>query len=147
MTPEQKQEHFSKLAAEIQQGLAGALSKPQSRRLQQIQRQAGAPLSFSDPDVVEALALTMEQQTRIRAVQAEFRDASFRRMPFGGDRGPQKNQKDWTGMVLEYLSPEQIAIWKGLTGEPFTGPLHFGPPRRGGPEPHGDNPDFHGIKN
>ena len=134
MTAEQNREHFSKLAGEIQQGLA-ALTPAQLTRLQQIYRQDRGPLAFSDADVADALALTADQKSRIRAVQAEFRDVRFRRPPFG-ERGPEKNQKDWIAPILEQLTPDQIAIWKTLTGEPFTGPMHeqhFGPPR-GGPD-------------
>jgi hypothetical protein len=148
MTAEQKQEHFSKLAGEIQQGLAAALTSVQLTRLQQIHRQKGGPFAFSDADVAEPLALSADQKNRIRAVQAEYRDSHFRRPPFA-DRSQEKMQKDWVAMILEQLTPEQIAVWKTLTGEPFSGPMedqHFGPPRRG-PEPGRDEAGFRGNKN
>ena len=146
MTAEQKREHFSKLTGEIKQGLA-VLSGAQLTRLQQIYRQDSGPLAFSDADVAEALSLTADQKSAIRAVQAEYRDSRFRRPPFG-ERGPEKTQKEWVASILEQLTPDQIAIWKTLTGEPFTGPTHeqrFGPPRRG-PEPR-DDAGFRGVKN
>jgi hypothetical protein len=93
MTPEQKREHFSKLSAEIQQGLAAALNPAQLTRLQEIYRQFSGPLAFSDADVSDALALTADQKTWIRAVQAEYRDARFRRPPFA-EPGQERSQKD-----------------------------------------------------
>ena len=120
----------------------------QLTRLQQIHRQKGGPFAFSDADVAEALALTADQKNRIRIVQAEYRDANFRHSPFA-ERGPEKSQKDWVASILEQLAPDQIATWKTLTGEPFTGPMHeqhFGPPRRG-PEPPREGAGFQESKN
>jgi len=150
MTPEQKRERFSKMAGEIQQAMAAALTPAQLTRLQQVHRQTRGPLAFSDEDVVETLALTADQKNRIRVVQAEYRDARFQRPPFGDRQGPERVQKDWVGMILSQLGAEQIIIWKTLAGEPFTGTVrdqHPGPPRRGGPDGPRGEPDFRGIKN
>jgi hypothetical protein len=144
MTPEQKRERFSKMAGEIQQAMAAALTPAQLTRLQQIHRQTRGPLAFSDEDVVESLALTADQKNRIRVVQAEYRDARFQHPPFGDRPGLERQQKDWMGMILAQLTPEQVAIWKAMTGEPFTGPIREmrpGMPKRG-PEPRDD---FRGI--
>ena len=78
MTAEQKRQRFSKLTGEIKKGLA-VLSGAQLTRLQQIYRQDSGPLAFSDADVAEALSLTADQKSGIRAVQAEYRDSRFRR--------------------------------------------------------------------
>jgi hypothetical protein len=137
MTPEQKRERFSKMAGEIQQTLAAVLTSAQVSRLQQVHRQRRGPFAFSDADVVDALALTTEQKDRIRAIQAQARDARFGH-PFN-DR-PASERKDWVAMILAKLTPEQTAIWKTLTGEPA--PLRDmrpGPWR--GPEPPRDERD------
>jgi hypothetical protein len=143
MTTEQKREHFSKLAGQIQETLASVLTPAQFVRLQQVHRQVRVPFSFSDEDVVEALALTADQKSRIRAIQAEARDARFQHPPFGDRPAPER--KDWIGMILAQLTPEQIASWKTLTGDPFTGTVReFRPGPRRGPEPRDDR-DFRGI--
>ena len=143
MSTEQKREKFSKMAEDIQQTLAAVLTPAQLNRLQQIQRQRRVPFTFSDADVVEALALTADQKNRIRAIQAEARER-FGHPPF--DRQPNE-RKDWQGMVLGVLNPDQIAAWKGLTGEPFTAPPQFrGGPRRG-PDPGREDRDFRPPKN
>ncbi|HEV8607870.1 MAG TPA: serine/threonine-protein kinase [Tepidisphaeraceae bacterium] len=139
MTTEQKRERFSKLAGEIEHGMAAALTPAQLTRLQQVYRQIRGPLAFSDPDVVEALALTPAQKDHIRLVQSEYRDARFQRGSFGGPPGSERVQKDWVANILTELSADQTMTWKSLTGEPFVGKLRDqrpGPPRRGpGPEP------------
>jgi serine/threonine protein kinase len=142
MSTEQKRERFSKLADEIEHGMTATLTPAQLTRLQQVYRQipTRGPFAFSDPDVVEALALTPAQKNHIRLVQGEFRDARFQRGPFGGPPGSERIQKDWVAGILSELSADQIMTWKSLTGEPFVGKLRDqrpGPPRRGpGSEPH-----------
>jgi hypothetical protein len=121
MTPDEKREKFSGMADATEEALGRVLTPRQAERLRQVYRQVQGPLVFTEPDVVEALSLTVDQRDRIRAVQTEFRDARFRRGPRGGPAGE---------------------TWQGLSGEPFTGRVFspdrpFGPPPGPGPRPGG----------
>jgi serine/threonine protein kinase len=80
-TTQQRQSEFEELAESIRAELTTILTPPQAERLRQIGRQARGVLAFSDPDVVEALAVTTEQRSAIRRIQGKFRGGPM------GDRG------------------------------------------------------------
>ena len=143
MTPDEKREKFSGMADATEEALGRVLTPRQAERLRQIYRQVQGPLVFTEPDVVEALSLTVDQRDRIRAVQTEFRDARFRRGPRGDPSGEaERLQKDAIGKILALLTPVQAETWQVLSGEPFTGRVFspdrpFGPPPGPGPRPGG----------
>jgi hypothetical protein len=135
MTSDQKREKFSAMAAALEDQLGRVLTEQQAVRLRQIYRQVRGPWAFSEPDIVQALSLTGEQKDGIRAIQAECRDATFRRGPFGDHQAAaDRLKKDAIARILAQLTPPQVDAWKDLSGEPFTGIVFrpFGPP---GPPP------------
>jgi serine/threonine protein kinase len=131
------------------------------QRLGQIALQVQGLAAFRDPDVAARLKLDAVQRSQIRTIEAEC----FSGGPFGGKRpdgpppdekrlGPPADGRHPSGPPEEFrkaheqrikkaceeivaqLKPDQKAIWKEMTGEPFTGSLLFPPPfGRPGPPP------------
>ena len=149
MTPEQKREHFSKVAATTEAAMDELLTPAKAARLRQVERQVKGPMAFNDADVAERLALTREQRDALKRVQVEFREAVGRLFRPSGPPGPHKGPpsdrgeieaklKEATAMrraavaaVVEKLSPPQAAAWEAMTGKPFEGnffqaPFGFG---------------------
>jgi hypothetical protein len=93
------------------------LTEPQRTRLRQIALQFLGPGAFSDPDVVEGLALTVPQRQQIRAIQAE----AF--TPAAGQAGGRPVRPEPPAKVLkrilDILTPEQRAAWREFVGAPF----------------------------
>jgi hypothetical protein len=108
---------------ETRDAIAKLLTEPQRVRLRQIALQFLGPGAFSDPDVVEGLALTAAQRQQIRAIRAEaFTPATGRagRRPVRPEP-PAKILK----RVLDTLTPEQRATWEKFVGSPLgTEPAH-----------------------
>ncbi len=146
LTAEQRQRAYVDLAVAHEREVSSLLSPEQSRRLRQIDFQVRGPLAFADPEVVKALALTPEQQEKIRELQAKssggFRE--FPPMPKGtppfrdgrrdheppGRREHDFGRRQIVEEIVKLLSPEQQARWKELTGDPCPVPMR--PPVFGG---------------
>jgi hypothetical protein len=152
MTPEQKGQRFAARTAEIDAAMIRILGSDRAERLRQIQRQVRGPLAFSDSDVVDRLALTRSQRSKIRALQSQFRNARFGPGPRHdeGQRPPPEDRYDYeklrddtTASILASLTPSQAAAWKDLTGAPFTGKVMSGGPGRGRGDKPGE-PGHHG---
>jgi len=91
MTEEEKQKRFAASASQMEATLKAMLTPQQLSRLWQISRQVRAPASFSDSDVVDALALSREEKEAVRRAQAAYRIAmrkSFGQHGPGGPGGP-----------------------------------------------------------
>ncbi len=110
------------------------LRPEQAKRLRQIVWQQRGAMAFNDPEVADALHLTANQKESLHSIAEESR-------PPGrpGDHRPDggRHSEDfWKGVndrLMSVLSEEQRAKWKELTGEPFQGELHLGPPGFGRP--------------
>ena len=162
MTPEQKREHFQRQAVASRAAVDQVLTPQQAQRLRQIALQAQGPWAFSNPDVIQALGLTREQQEAVKSIQAEFREAEQQLFhkgkgpggpgpgpgPRGGGGGGGPDFGGWRNIteawdrlrkqavvkIVAQLTPAQAEVWDGLIGAPFTGELSgFGEPGRGGP--------------
>ena len=114
------------------------LTGVQQTRLRQIGLQADGPGAFRDPEVAADLRLTAEQRERIRAIEDDaffswMRMAAFPPRPGGGPDAAKDRPAN--ERILEALTPEQVARWKEMTGEPFKGSLMPSPPPFGPPPP------------
>jgi hypothetical protein len=110
------------------------LEPKQAERLRQISWQQRGPFAFTDPDVVAALRLSVEQQETIHALVEEVRQArapAFR--PWGYRPEAARNAASALVPIRDrlwaVLSDDQKARWKQLTGEPFEGDLRPWPGR------------------
>jgi hypothetical protein len=125
LTPEQKRERLADMTGAIDAELQCVLTPAQSERLRQIYRQVRGPLAFDEPDVAEILALSQDQRSTIRAIQANYRDARARRA-----RGELSDDKldhirdHAVSDALNELTPAQLETWRRLTGPRYTGPSH-----------------------
>ena len=123
LTPDQKRQRLAELTGAIDAELQCVLSPAQSERLRQIYRQVRGPLAFDEPDVAEALALSQDQRSTIRAIQANYRDARARRA-----RGELSDEKldgirdHAVSDALNELAPAQRQTWRRLVGPRYTGP-------------------------
>jgi serine/threonine protein kinase len=126
---------FAEAAAAKEKGAREILNPDQLRRLKQIDLQQKAIFAFRDPEVVAALKLTDAQKERIRTIEGDWfawhpgrRDD--RGKPGGKpDRSPAEKARE---VVEKLLTPQQVARWKEMTGEPFKGKV-FRPGGPGGP--------------
>jgi vacuolar-type H+-ATPase subunit E/Vma4 len=117
------QEVTQKLNAKYTPKLKEILKPEQYQRLQQISWQAGGAAAFNDPELVQALNVTKEQQERIAAVNQDYQQKM--RGLFGGgnaqdafakmrELNQERDQK-----AVEVLTKEQQEKFKELKGKPF----------------------------
>jgi serine/threonine protein kinase len=122
--------------------ITAILAPDQRRRLDQIALQSRGADAFRDPEVAAAVGLTAAQKTVLRGL--DFGPPGDRGPP--GDHGPPRgrgrgpgpgpNPQDGIAPLLATFTPDQLAAWKRLAGEPFAGrlPRFFrGPGRPPGP--------------
>jgi serine/threonine protein kinase len=136
LTQQQRNQRVLELARANEAAVAGILTPEQLRHLGQIALQMQGPAAFREADVVTALKLTPEQREKIRMIEAEAHFGPPE--PPHGDRpgrpwrDPGKMHREKLNKASEriqaLLTSEQLKRWKELTGEPFKGPVHFGPP-------------------
>jgi hypothetical protein len=150
--PDDWQARFAELAAQ-QQVLGDLLTPDQARRLRQLAFQQLGIDAFNDAEVARTLALTEEQQEKIRALQDQARRSFWGHRT--EDHPEQRRKTDeqrfkweetWRATrqhVLNLLTDEQKSRWHELTGTPFQGSLWpwprgtFGPrPGQGGRRPN-----------
>jgi hypothetical protein len=104
---------------ETRDAIAELLTESQRVRLRQIALQFLGPGAFSDPDVIDGLALTASQRQQIRAIRAEAFTPAAGRRPVRAE-SPAKVLK----RILDALTPEQRATWQEFVGVPFgTAPI------------------------
>jgi serine/threonine protein kinase len=120
---------FEDLAAREKAVLEG-LRTEQARRLKQIAWQEGGASAFSDAELQEVLQLSEDQKGKIRAIQDEARRTGWIGPRPGGPRPEdwKKAADTWTNardQVLAVLTPDQLARWQELTGEPFEGEIRL----------------------
>jgi serine/threonine protein kinase len=144
------------------QALKETLTAQQYERLLQISRQWRGVAAFSDEDVRTQLALTMEQQEAIQKIRTTLENGQHGPGGVGGP-GPYGNvsrgplERAAVAKAVGLLNAEQVQVWKGLSGEAFSGwvdeewdrggpgGMNGGPPRRPegegmGAPPGGDGP-------
>jgi eukaryotic-like serine/threonine-protein kinase len=118
--------------------IANILAPDQLCRLRQIALQATGPKALCEPEVIAALALTTDQQKRIRMIERDsfFGEREHHRtgkIPADPDRKTREQTVKAAVLQAEgVLTAQQAKRWKAMVGKPFTGPLPEsfpGPPR------------------
>lgn len=138
--------------AERREGeLESLLTADQLRRFRQLVIQSRGLSAFKDRDVIRTLDLTADQRSKVRDIEREMFTHHFRPPgpdehgpPPGGERrgpgrrpdgrGPRDRiaMQAWVDKALELLTPDQLAKWQQLVGEPLADLDTFwmpGPPR------------------
>ena len=122
----ERRSRFLELAKSNDQAMRAALTQTQLQRLEQITLQLQGPRVFSQPEVIAKLRLTDGQRQKIRQIEMEAL-ASMWDSPSDEHKrlSPGSFRKivllPATEKALAVLTPEQLAQWKKLTGEPFVG--------------------------
>ncbi|CAA9429384.1 MAG: serine/threonine protein kinase [uncultured Phycisphaerae bacterium] len=120
LSPKEKEQKFSAMAAAGEAALAEILTPGQLRRLREVALQVKGPMAFSDSAVVEALEVSADERDIIRDIQDENRD---RANQLGSDESPEgavRRDRDAVEEILVVLLPGEVTKWQELTGEPFT---------------------------
>ena len=134
LTPAERRSKFVALARTNDQSMRTILTPAQLKRLGQITLQIQGLMAFSRPEIVAQLRLTDSQRDRVRQIEAEI--FAFLMQQVGPDdhrpaaesaRG--KLFHDAMDKAVKTLTPEQLAQWKTLVGEPFEAATDM-PPHR-----------------
>ncbi|MGC8668939.1 MAG: hypothetical protein ACP5VE_12570 [Chthonomonadales bacterium] len=134
MSNEERQKLFAKMAEISNKAAADILDTTQLKRFKQLEIQRQGAQAFRNPEVVNALQLTQEQNDKIAGVLRDMmqamRDAmqgvDFRNMTDDDRAKLQATQKrvsdEAMSKIQAILSDAQKAKWKEMTGAPFTFP-------------------------
>ncbi len=149
-TPESRQREYAS-AKKQEAALKEILSPKQLERLQQINLQSQGAKAFHDSNAVDDLKLTADQKARIRDLKYETKN-KFQACMQDINLSPNETRKeidqifkDEMTSILGLLTPEQTLKWQALSGDPFRGTLHRGPPFGGKGRPkNGPPPGHHG---
>jgi hypothetical protein len=100
------------------------LDKTQQTRLHEVWIQAAGPAALEDADVAKALAITKEQQDKIKKVTADFGHKMREVFSSGGDRSEMmakvaEMREEQTAKTAEVLTKDQQAKFTEMKGKPF----------------------------
>ena len=120
---------FNELEATNKKFLEDNLSAEQRKRLGQITLQVTGLYQLGRPDVVKALNLTEEQQTKFEEMQKEARKALEGILTATERAGKSEKlamlREETNKKILAALTDEQKAKVREIVGEPFKGELVF----------------------
>lgn len=128
-------------AARTRAELSALLLPQQLDRLKQIARQAAGPGAFSDPDVMKALNLSLQQKDAVRTLLSAGRAAgrradappemsdAFNRFDPPADSQSVTRARTMRSL-LALLDAPQLAAWQTLIGRPFPDAARLDPERR-----------------
>lgn len=128
----ERERKFDELGKANKKFLEDNLSAGQRRRLEQITLQVTGLYQLGRPEVVKALNLTEEQQTKFEEMQKEARKAlevilaSTERA--GKTEKLTKLREETNKKILAALTDEQKAKVREIVGEPFRGDIVFEEP-------------------
>ncbi len=109
----ERERRFLVLAQNQETEVAGLLTDAQMRRFQQLALQQRGVRAFSDPDVIVALGLTVEQRKRIKAIEEKDGPRPGLGRP-GWDSNRARDR-----IFAEVLTANQKRKWNDLLGKPF----------------------------
>jgi Spy/CpxP family protein refolding chaperone len=122
-------EEMQKRAEKIDKKLADILKPEQIKRYKEIRIQVQGPDAFLSPEVVKALAITDEQQKKVKDIIGESRKEMRSLGRPDEDSTPaerkefrekiQKIRKEAAGKCLESLTSDQREKFESLRGKPF----------------------------
>jgi hypothetical protein len=126
---EEQQKRLAEAAQANEKAIGEILNPDQLKRAKQIALQVRGPQAFSDPELMTALKLTDDQKEKVKTIQDDVRQESnrlFQRGAGNQDDLRKKREafnKETQERIVSLLTPEQKAVWKDLTGEPFKGEI------------------------
>jgi Spy/CpxP family protein refolding chaperone len=129
---DERKAKFEELEKANKKFLEENLSADQRKRLEQITLQVTGLYQLGRPEVVKALSLTEEQQTKLEDLQKETRKALVEIITATEKAG--KNEKlaklreETHKKIMDVLTDEQKAKVKEIVGEPFKGEIVFEEP-------------------
>jgi eukaryotic-like serine/threonine-protein kinase len=129
LSQEQQQKRLMEAAQANEKALGEILTVDQLQRAKQINVQVRGAQTFRDPEVITALKLTDDQKQKIKTIQDDARQESSRLFQRGaGNQEDLRKKRDAFNKetqqrLVSLLTPEQKAVWKDLTGEPFKGEI------------------------
>lgn len=123
---------FEAMAKENEQFIKDTLKPEQRKRLNQIAMQVAGLLWVMRSDVAAELKLTDEQKQKIKDVHKEAHREAMDTLRSAGGAGVKEEKFNELRManrkrLMTILTDEQKTKWKAMSGEKFTGQLHFGP--------------------
>ncbi|MCE9546721.1 MAG: hypothetical protein K8T25_14675 [Planctomycetia bacterium] len=141
LSREERMKQYQERAKATETAVAGILKPEQVSRLKQITLQVRGAMSFSSPEVAEALKLTDEQKGKVKTIQDDLMK-EVREAFTGEDRAASRTKveaarKAATEKLTALLTAEQSDAWKKMTGEPFKGEIRQPERGRGGRAPRG----------
>ncbi len=123
---EKMQALMKEMATESRKVTDDVLKPEQAKRLEQISLQQRGTSAFADPELQTKLKMTDEQKNKVKDLNDEAMAAMQElRQGFADDReGTMKKmqdlQKETSGKAMALMTDDQKALWKDMTGEPFT---------------------------
>jgi hypothetical protein len=154
MTDEERQKKFEEMrkkAEDVTKGLdekiSGILDAKQSERLKQLQLQREGAMALTRAEIAKKLALTEEQQAKIKKLVEDARPTNTTRF-FDPNQTPEERQAARKKMqdqiekvqkdCLAVLTDDQMLDWTNMCGKTFKFPERQ--PRFGGNRPGGNPP-------
>jgi hypothetical protein len=129
LSQEERQKRLAEAAQANEKALADILTADQLKRAKQINLQVRGAQVFSDPEVMTALKLTDDQKEKIKTIQDDARQESSRLSRRGaGNQDELRTRreafnKETLDKLMSLLTPQQKAVWKDMTGDPFKGEI------------------------
>ena len=136
---EQRDSKLHQLQLDHDLAVMKLLRPPQKERLQQIQWQLQGCRAFFNPELIDGLSLTQDQQFAVNIILDEFRGQANELIKKENGRFPSaetvhgqlvKLNKPAMEKIQVVLNTEQKDLLKQLLGKEFTGAIRFGPPSR-----------------
>jgi RNA polymerase sigma factor (sigma-70 family) len=103
----------------LREVLPELLTDAQAVRFRQLEKQVVGTGAFQEPENVKLLALTDEQQGKVKAIIAQAREVPQQRDGRVVDFDYMKADKAAVQQILELLTEDQRTTWRHLTGKEF----------------------------
>lgn len=135
LSQEERQAKMKEAAEKTEKKVEGILNPKQLKRMEQIQLQVQGGVALSNPKVVKALALTDDQQAKIKTINDDSRKAMADMRSGGGppsdeDRAKmQKSMKETETKLMDVLTADQKGKLEKMKGEKFDTSVLRGGPR------------------
>lgn len=130
LEPAERQEKMQSVMKEMgteSKKITDELLKPeQAKRLDQISLQSRGASALADPELQTKLKMTDEQKEKVQNLNedtmAQMRDLrqEMQDDPEGTRKKIQDLQKETNAKAMALMTDDQKAMWKDMTGEPFT---------------------------
>jgi Spy/CpxP family protein refolding chaperone len=129
---EKAQTMMRELAADVKKELRAVLDADQFARYEQINLQAMGVDAFLQPEVIEQLKITAEQQEKLQQAVGTMREQmmeisqSAQRDREGAMRRMTELRQSTQKKVMELMTADQKSAWEKMIGKPFQMPAFGG---------------------